>query len=469
MIKVDDPRLQKKIQQVYDSSQEHIFRFWDTLTSEQKERLLKQLQETDFDLLRHFIQKSHEPVSSEKIELKPAPVISLKERQKKDAEALAAGERHLKQGKVAAFLVAGGQGTRLGYDGPKGVFPVTPVKQKSLFQLHAEKIRAMIKRYRVNIPWYIMTSQTNNEETQQFFKKNDYFGINPGDVFFLVQQMVPAIDRNGKLILDAPDHLFMNPNGHGGSLKALWDSGAIDDMQQRGIRTVFYFQVDNVLTKICDPVYIGYHVLQNSEMSNKVVRKLYPEEKMGVLCLLNGQLGLMEYSDLSESDMYAKDKNGEIKFWAGNIATHVLEVSFIKRENEGGFHLPYHVAEKSIHYVDETGNLIQPEEKNGLKFETFVFDALPDAQNKVSIEVERRKEFSALKNKEGENSPETVKMDLNETYGRWLEKAGYKIKRNKQGKVLQNIEISPLFALNAEDLKDKSLDFDIEADEIYIG
>jgi UDP-N-acetylglucosamine/UDP-N-acetylgalactosamine diphosphorylase len=190
---------------------------------------------------------------------------------------------------------------------------------------------------------------------------------------------------------------------------------------------------------------------------------------MGVLCLLNGQLGLMEYSDLSESDMYAKDKNGEIKFWAGNIATHVLEVSFIKRENEGGFHLPYHVAEKSIHYVDETGNLIQPEEKNGLKFETFVFDALPDAQNKVSIEVERRKEFSALKNKEGENSPETVKMDLNETYGRWLEKAGYKIKRNKQGKVLQNIEISPLFALNAEDLKDKSLDFDIEADEIYIG
>jgi UDP-N-acetylglucosamine/UDP-N-acetylgalactosamine diphosphorylase len=468
MITVEDPQLQQKIKKLHDMSQQHIFRFWESLDGGRRGQMLKQIGDMDLGLLQHFIQKSKESAESENLELQPAPIITMKERQEKDEEARREGEEYFRQGKVAAFLVAGGQGTRLGYDGPKGAFPVTPVRGKSLFQLHAEKIRALEKRYHVTLPWYIMTSQTNNEETQQFFKKNEYFGLNPQDVFFLIQQMVPAIDRNGKLILDAPHHLFMNPNGHGGSLKALWDSGAIDDMKKRGIRTVFYFQVDNVLTKICDPLYIGYHILHDSDMSNKVVRKKYPEEKMGVLCLINGKMGLMEYSDLSESDMFATDKNGELKYWAGNIATHMLEVDFIEKENEGGFHLPYHIAEKSVPYVNDDGDVVHPDKKNGLKFETFVFDALPDAGKTVSIEVERHKEFSALKNSEGENSPQTVRNDLNGTYATWLETAGYKIKRDKNGEVIQDIEISPLCALSSEDLKGKKLDFDANAEEIYI-
>jgi UDP-N-acetylglucosamine/UDP-N-acetylgalactosamine diphosphorylase len=313
-----------------------------------------------------------------------------------------------------------------------------------------------------------MTSQTNNDQTIKFFAQNNYFGLQKADVFFLIQEMVPAINRQGKMILDAKDHLFMNPNGHGGSLKALWDSSAISDMQNRSIETIFYFQVDNVLTKICDPVYIGYHVSGGSEMSNKVVRKLSAEEKMGILCMINNRLGLVEYSDLSDEDMHATDENGDLKFWAGNIATHILEAAFVIRENDGGFHLPYHIAEKSIPYVDSEGSLIRPDEKNGLKFETFVFDALPDATRSVSIEVDRAKEFSALKNKEGTNSPLTVKNDLTQTYAGWLEKAGHTLRKDQHGRILQNIEISPVLAQDAADLSAKDYKFDTEADDIYL-
>jgi UDP-N-acetylglucosamine/UDP-N-acetylgalactosamine diphosphorylase len=464
MIQVDDPVIQEKIKQVYHYQQDHIFLFWDRLDDKGKQNLLKQISGIDFTLLQHFIQISQAAKTTEEIQLKPPHVISLEDRKTKDTESLQVGEVHLRNGKMAAFLVAGGQGTRLGFDGPKGMCPVTPVRKKTLFQLHAEKILATSRRYDVTIPWYIMTSQTNNDQTKEFFEQNNYFGLRKADVFFLMQEMVPAIDRHGKLILDQMDHLFMNPNGHGGSLKALWDSGAISDMQDRGIETIFYFQVDNVLTKICDPVYIGYHVSCRSEMSNKVVRKLNAEEKMGILCMINDRFGLVEYSDISDEDMHATDKNGNLKFWTGNIATHIMELSFVIRENYGGFHLPYHIAEKSIPYLSEDRRLIHPEEKNGLKFETFVFDALPDAERTVSIEVDRSKEFSVLKNKEGTNSPATVKRDLIYAYTSWLEQAGYVLKKD----VPQRIEISPLLALSSDDLQYKNLNINPDADEIYL-
>ncbi len=462
----------EKIRQILQKSdQSHILRFWDKLNDSQRTKLLKQISEIDFELIRRLtvqaLAEDSDPVG--KVQLEPAEFITLRERKSQDREALPVGEEALRSGKVAAFLVAGGQGTRLGYDGPKGMYPVTPVKKKSLFQLHAEKLLAMAARYGHAIPWYIMTSETNHAETESFFSEHGYFGYDAENIMFFSQEMIPAIDRNGKLILDARDHIFNNPNGHGGSLKALWTSGAIDDMKNRGIEHIFYFQVDNVLTRICDPVYLGYHILGNSEMSNKVVRKKAAEEKMGVLCKINGKLGLIEYSDISDEDMHARNADGSLRFWAGNIATHILNVSFVERENKDGFRLPYHLAEKSIPYVNEKGEFITPGEKNGIKFETFVFDALQDAERSVSIEIVRSEEFSPLKNRDGDNSPETVRRALNNLYGSWLAAAGYDLKRDGDGHFPADIEISPLVALCADDLAGAGLQFNPGSDKIYIG
>lgn len=470
MINYSDERFQPYIKKVFSFNQEHVFKFWDDLSDSSKQNLLNQIENIDFELLERLyksnLEKSSQNVPEHKLDV--ADIYSLEQRKEYDQKYYEIGEDILAKGKVAAFLVAGGQGTRLGYDGPKGAYPVTPVKKKSLFQLHAEKLHATGKKYGKIIPWFIMTSETNHQQTIDFFNQNNFFGLQKDTVFFFKQEMIPALDKNGKLILDAKDHIFTNPNGHGGSLSALWKSGSIAKMKSMGIEYIFYFQVDNSLIKMCDPTFIGYHIAEKSEMSCKVLRKKYPEEKMGVICKINGKTGLTEYSDLSETDMYATNPDGSLKFWAGSIAIHVLNVSFVEKENKDGFKLPYHIANKAISYLDNSGKLIEPDEKNGIKFETFVFDALLDTEKSISIEVERSDEFSPLKNSEGENSPVTVKQDLNNMYGRWLEKAGMKIPKDADNNSKYNIEISPLFALTESDLKNKQLQMKEIKSDLYL-
>jgi UDP-N-acetylglucosamine/UDP-N-acetylgalactosamine diphosphorylase len=466
MIKVVNKKYQAVIEDVYQSGQKHIFRFWDQLTEEQKKNFLDQISLIDFALVSRLAgQALEKPEAEQVLKLEAPEVISLEERRVKDDQAAEAGKQVLSEGKVAAFLVAGGQGTRLGFDGPKGMFPVTPVRKKSLFQLHAEKLLSVGRLHGIQIPWYIMTSLTNDRETKSFFNQNAYFGYLHDNIFIFTQEMIPAIDHKGKLILDSHDHIFMNPNGRGGSISALWKSGALADMKKRGISTIFYFQVDNVLTRICDPVYIGYHVMGKSEMSCKVVKREYPEEKMGVLCKVKDRLRLIEYSDLSREEMFATNADGSLKLWAGNIATHLFDRGFLERENDGGFKLPYHIAQKSIPYLDDEGTLIQPQNKNGIKFETFVFDALADAGSTVCLEVERSQEFSPLKNLEGENSPETVRRDLNHVYTSWLNTAGHKWPEDSSR---NTVEISPLLSLQGENLVLEDMNVETTEAGIYI-
>jgi UDP-N-acetylglucosamine/UDP-N-acetylgalactosamine diphosphorylase len=469
MIYSEDPELQAIIERVYDHDQGHIFRFWDSLDEIQQTDLLAQVDLIDFSLLSRLIeQASSGEEDTYTGTLEPPEVITLAKREKMDEEAKQIGETALAAGDVAAVLVAGGQGTRLGFDGPKGMYPVTPVMQKSLFQLHAEKLLFLGERFGNQIPWYIMTSLTNNKQTIRYLQQNNYFGYDHENVYVFIQEMIPAIDRQGKMIMDEIDHIFMNPNGHGGTVKALSESGALSDLKERDIDHLFYFQVDNVLTRICDPIYLGYHILGDSEMSCKVVHKKYPEEKMGILCIINGENHLIEYSDLSDEDMYAKNKDGSMKFWVGNIATHIFDRQFLERENEGGFKLPYHIARKSIPYVDARGEKIKPSDKNGIKFETFVFDALVDAQKTGYLEIEREKEVSPLKNNKGENSPETIKRDLNILYASWLKEAGYDIKVNKDGEPKIDIEISPLVSLTGENLKELNLKITGKEKSLYL-
>jgi UDP-N-acetylglucosamine/UDP-N-acetylgalactosamine diphosphorylase len=451
MIKLANKANQAVVETVYSCGQGHVFRWWDELSLSSQEKLINQLRQIDSVLLGELKEKclkkgedNFNIGSMEQADIIPVPVNSMME--KRVAEARQIGEEAIGNGRVAAFLVAGGQGTRLGFEGPKGMFPIGPVTGKSLFQMHAEKIRAACEIYGVSIPWYIMTSETNHETTVKFFNDNNFFSLPESDLFFLSQRMLPALDFEGRLILDAKDHIFTNPNGHGGALLALYESGAVDDMHKRGVKVLSYFQVDNLLIKVVDPVFIGYHIQCGAEMSSKMLKKKDPMEKLGVFGRIDGKLRVIEYSDMKEKEMRELNSDGSLKYGAGSIAIHLLNVSFVESEVREGFKLPYHVARKKIPCINDRAELIFPTEPNGYKFETFIFDALMDTTKSVIMEVVREEEFSPVKNMNGGDSPETAKRDLVNMFGQWLEEAGIHVSRDSSGNVKGLVEISPLFA-----------------------
>jgi len=455
--KVADARRQAAIDRMFDEGQGHVFRFWDELSEDARNALVEQCATIDFDLMNRLVAEHVKGAAGKKADrvIEPAPMVPVPasdEEKRREAEAHTAGVKLLKEGGVAAFLVAGGQATRLGYDKPKGTYPITPVKNKTLFQLHAEKIIAASRRYGKRIPWYIMTSIANHGDTTGFFEEHDYFGLPRGDVHFFPQDMIPAVDKDGKFLLEEKGRISMNPNGHGGSLLALKKSGALADMKKRGIEEIFYFQVDNVLVKICDPVFIGYHHLEGAEMSTKVVSKAHAEEKVGIVGLINGRLGVVEYSDLTKEQMHERNPDGSLKYDGGNIAVHMLRVDFVERMNKGGLQLPYHKAVKHVNAIDEKGAPVPKDVKNGIKFETFVFDALGEAEKSVTMQVRREEDFSPVKNAEGEDSPETARRHLVEQWTRWMRAAGLDLPRGGKGTSPWRIEISPLTALDEEEL-----------------
>ncbi len=471
MITVQDSTLQQKIEHLYAQNQGHIFRFWDSLNTNERQELLSQVSKIDIPILKELLalQDGSEKEISGFFKLEPTEVMTLRNRKNRDSAVLPLGEEALRKGEVAAFLVAGGQGSRLGFDGPKGIFPVTPVKRKPLFQLFAEKLLYLNNKYNTRLPWYIMTSETNHDMTVQFFREMAYFGLSENDVHFFKQDMLPAFDKNGKIIMENKHRLFFNPNGHGGSLQALHKSGSLSDMEARGIRHLFYFQVDNVLVNICDPLFLGYHIAAKSQMSTKVIRKTGPEEKMGVICKINGQDGVVEYSDLGEEETFARTEDGELKYWAGNTAIHMMDVEFLLNRAGRGARLPYHKAEKNIPCIDEAGEKIKSDEKNGIKFETFIFDLLLDVQKSFTMEVQRSREFSAVKNKEGSDSPASAKRDLLRNYAGLLTQAGVPLKVDAHGIPPFEFEISPLFAQSVDDINAKKEKIPVIKQGTYLG
>ncbi|MBN1782012.1 UDPGP type 1 family protein [bacterium] len=439
--------------------QEHVLRWWDRMDSRQQERLMRQLMEIDFPQMQKLsglIRQNHgkTPLSMQPAEVIPLPETPDEIRAASQAREL--GERMIREGRVCAFVVAGGQGTRLGFDGPKGCFPVGPVSGKSLFQMHAEKIRAASARYRTVIPWYIMTSEANDAETRAFFEQHEYFGFQSRDVYFFKQGMLPALDESGRFIMDSRDHIFTSPDGHGGSLTALVRSGAIEDMKKRNIDVISYFQIDNVLIQIVDPLFIGFHCQAAAEMSSKMVRKSNPYEKVGHFGRVNGKLRVFEYSDMSAEDMEARNEDGRLKYEAGSIGIHLIHPDFVEKETRSGTALPFHVAHKKIPCLNEDGEIRIPDRPNGYKFETFIFDALQDTTRSVILEVRRDHEFSPVKNKDGEDSPRTAGRDLSNYFGEWLEAAGMTLPRDTEGNVQGQAEISPLYADTMEAFQKKA-------------
>ena len=442
--------------------QEHLFAFWSKLTEAEKSRLAKQVASVDFELVKDLhsqlvAQKAPPALDPKKFKL--APVICLPETDEEKAkadEARRIGEEALRKGRVGFFLVAGGQGTRLGLSGPKGCYDVGPVRKRSLYQLHAEKIMALRKRYDTELPWVILTSDATDKATQAFFEERFYFGLGEDTVRFCKQESLPAIDAEGRLLLEGRSSLTMSPNGHGGSIKAIHDSGCLKWLRDQGIDTLSYFQVDNVLVRIGDPVFIGHHLQAEAEMSSKVCRKRDWREKVGVIGYVDGKLSVIEYSDLPDELAQETLPDGSLKWWAGSIAIHALDVGFLERLNAGGFKLPYHKAEKAIKCIGPDGNPVKLKtgEKNGVKFETFIFDALPMAKASATVETDRNHDFAPIKNATGEDSPDTARRMLKNLWTDWLERAGKTVPRKPDGSPDCRIDISPLTSLEGEGLSD---------------
>lgn len=375
------------IEKVIASGQEHVFRWWNALTENEQKKLLSQLKLIDFALIQDLIDKyvkENKHTSQKTATLKPPGIIPIPQNDLQKTRAIEAkgiGEKAIKSGSVAVVTVAGGLGTRLGADRPKGTLPISPIMGKSIFQLHAEKIQAIMKRCETTLPWYIMTSINNDEMTREFFEENRYFGLNTDNVSFFTQGELPVIDLQGKLLMDSKSSIVTNPNGHGGTLFALKEKGILSNMKERGIKHVFYHQVDNVLIKIADPIYLGYHISEGAKMSPKAVQKINPEEKVGIIGIRDGHLDTIEYSELSDEDKYARNPDGTLRFGMGSPAIYLLDVDFVERINESNVKLPYHKAVKKAPYIDENGGKVKPIKNNAIKFEMFIFDALELAKN----------------------------------------------------------------------------------------
>ncbi|MBL0927886.1 MAG: UDPGP type 1 family protein [Phycisphaerales bacterium] len=446
------------------AGQEHLLHFWDRLADAQRAQLLADLESIDFEHLPRLVDQyvRNKPNFAPAGRMEPAPYYP------KDAHSPVRhwdraayrrkGEELLRAGKVAAFCVAGGQGTRLGYDEPKGKYPGGAVTGKPLFQCLAEYVLAASRRWGRPVPFYVMTSPINHESTVAFFREKNHFGLAERDVMFFPQGVMPSLDlHSGRVLLDQPHRVATNPDGHGGSLRALWHSGAVADMRARGVEHISYVQVDNPLARVIDPVFIGLHASapdSSGEMSSKMVAKVDPAEKVGVFASVDGKTQVIEYSDLPAELAQSRDADHTLRFCAGSIAIHLIGVEFVARLNAGGgFALPFHRAEKKVPFVDQaTGQRVEPKAPNAVKLETFVFDALPLARASIVVETDRIEEFAPIKNAEGQDSPHTCRRLQTERAARWLEAAGVQIPRDPTGHAQCTLEIGPLSAMDPEDI-----------------
>jgi len=451
--------LKTKLQSI---SQNQLMVFIDDLSPEQKESLLRQIEDLDFQKIPGWVEKYVKNDGSMKIpdHFDPAPSYPAHPKTaaqvQKYAKAAALGEDLIRQGKVAGFVVAGGQGTRLGFDGPKGNYPISPVKNKTLFQIFAENLLAVANKYETVIPFYIMTSPLNYAATVEIFEAADYFGLGAENVVIFQQGTLPNFDFDGRVLLAEKGKIASSPDGHGGSLKALHNSGAIADMKKRGVEYLSYWQVDNPLVHLIDPLFVGLHVTDAAEMSSKALLKTGPMEKVGNFCLVDGKVTVIEYSDLPDEAAHQQNPDGSLAFELGSIGIHMINVSFIEKLNkEGDFVLPFHRAVKKIPCIDENGNRVDPQTPNGIKLETFVFDAIPMAKQSVILQTLRENEFAPVKNAAGVDSAEVTRQMMIDRAAVWLEAAGVKVPRKPDGSPDCTLEIAPSFALTAEDIKAK--------------
>ena len=397
-------------------NQEHLLTYYNELTSNEQEKLLNQINSIDFEQMKKLYELTQNKPNVEEGEIEPLEYIDKsKISQEKYNQYYEVGRQAIEQGKYAVVTMAGGQGTRLGHNGPKGTFDIGLSNHKTIFEILCDTLKQSQREFNVTIPWYIMTSQENNEETIEFFERNNYFQYGKENITFFIQGELPMVDMNGKILLENKANIKLAADGHGGVFEAMSRNGILEDMKNRNIEWVYIGGVDNVLSKLGDAFFVGTAIVENKVSAEKSVIKANPQEKVGVFCKKNNRPSVIEYSEISEELANKLNDKGELMFGESNLLCNLFNISVLEKVNHDK--LPFHVAFKKAEYLDEKGNIIKPEEPNAYKFESFMFDAFEDVENMLIVRVKREEEFAPVKNSVGVDSPETARNLYNNYWG----------------------------------------------------
>lgn len=380
-------------------NQLHLLRYFENISENEKEYLINQLESIDFGILDNYATKS---VITKRGNIAPINVINLDQIAHNKEIYFNIGIDALKDGKVGAILLAGGQGTRLGFDKPKGTLNVGITKKLYLFEILINNLLEVVKMTNRWIHLAIMTSVNNDRDTQVFFENHDYFGYDKKYITFFIQDMAPAIDYNGKIFLEEKFRVALSPKGNGGWFESLKKTGVLTKLKEDGVEWLNVFSVDNVMQKIADPYFVGATINHNCVSGAKVVSKVVPEEKVGTLCLEDGRPSIIEYYEMSNEMLYDKDNYGRYKYNYGVILNYLFNIKAIEQKTFDN--MPVHMVEKKITYINDEGEIVKPEKPNGYKFETLVLDMIHMLDNCLAYEVIRNKEFAPIKNKEGVDS-----------------------------------------------------------------
>lgn len=387
-----------------DDNQKYIKAMMEKNTTEQNEKLTKRLEEIDFSVLEHIERKE---TVNERGVFAPLDAVEVSEIEARGAEFKELGLKAIREGKVGAVLLAGGQGTRLGLDRPKGTLNIGVAKELYLFEQLLRNLMDVTDEAGVYVPLYIMTSNINNADTTAFFEEHDYFGYPKDYVKFFVQEMVPACDYEGRIYMESQTEVAMSPNGNGGWFSSMVNAGLLSDIKERGIEWINVFAVDNCLQRIADPMFVGATIAYGCESGAKVVRKAAPDERVGVLCTEDGKPSIAEYYEMTEEMATARKENGDLKYGFGVILNYLFSEK--KLEQIADARMPIHVVEKRIPYMDVDGTFVKPEQPNGYKFETLVLDMVHMMDDCIPYEVVREREFAPIKNLHGVDSLDSAR------------------------------------------------------------
>ncbi len=432
--------------------QQHLLNSWEQLEPSQRDQLASEIRQVDLDLITSLFRETHEAAAEVdwrelSVQAEPPPAVRLAAGDGKPL--FSAGEQALRAGRVGMILVAGGQGTRLRFPHPKGMFPVGPISGRTLFQVLIDRLRAVGQRYGVQIPLFVMTSPATHTEVADYFAQHDRCGLAKADLEIFCQGVMPAVDaETGRLLRKSPSSLSLSPDGHGGMLAAFARSGCLEKARGRNIDLLFYGQIDNPLLQVCDPGLLGCHLTSESEMTTQVVRKQEAAEKMGNVVQIDGRVRIIEYSDLPPDVADQRNPDGSLRLWAGNLAVHIFDRAFLERMASEADRLPFHQARKVTAFVDDAGELVQPSQPNSIKFEKFIFDLLPAARRAAVVESAKADAFAPVKNADGapHDTPHTARQAMIARDRKLLELAGVEVAADIP------VEVNPLWALDAADV-----------------